>query len=97
MTKKNNRVTLANSSAESMRSPPRLVQVLALGRLLNTDVDENAAADRVRTLFPNATVLELTRVYMRVYETRLRHGSRVRILLVESLNGRELPDFGSAR
>ncbi len=97
VTKKNNRVTLANGSAESMRSPPRLVQVSALGRLLNTDVDENAAADRVRTLFPNATVLELTHVYMRVYETRLRHGSRVRILLVESLNGRELPDFGSAR
>ncbi|MCL4400805.1 DUF87 domain-containing protein [Candidatus Parvarchaeota archaeon] len=60
--------------------------------IINHRVDERIEKEWIRTLFPSATIFECERVLLPIYEVKLKHKDKVRILLIDAVYGRLLRD-----
>lgn len=60
--------------------------------VINQRIDERIEKDWIKTMFPSAILFTSERVLVPIYEIRLRHGNKVRILRVEAVYGQALSD-----
>ncbi len=60
--------------------------------ILNTRVDERIEKDWIKAIFPSSVLFECKRVLIPAYEVRLRHGNKVRVLLLEAVHGQVIKE-----
>jgi hypothetical protein len=82
------KTSLVNYEKYLMHDRPETVTISAdASSIINQRVDERIEKDWARMLFPSASLFESERILLPVYEVKLRHGDRVRMLLVEAVHG----------
>ena len=80
--------SLINYEKFLMQNKPALAQLNApVSLIINRRIDERIEKNWAKAVFPSSVLFEYERVLIPLYEIKLRHNNKVRILLIEAVHG----------